>query len=588
MAHARRAAPAKTSKTRPQEPRANESARPSPVVDAIIAWIPKHSLAVFLLLVAIGSLRIVSTYDVFSHTADEPAHLAAGLEWLSKGVYRYEAQHPPLARVAVALGPYLAGLRTDDNPDMWGEGLTILYRDRQYDRTLALARMGTLPFFWAACLVVYLWGKRYLGEPGTAFAVLCFTFLPPILAHAGLATTDMALTATVSASFLAAMVWLDRPGPAHSLLLGVITGLTVLSKFSALAFLPVALAASLTWYLIAERPNLAELFKSTKKYALPFCGALLAGLLVVWAGYRFSFGLVPFYSEGMLPAEVTAVVPQTPSFTLHLPAPELYAGIQQVMVHNRRGQAAYLLGDHSHSGWWYFYLVALAVKTPLAFFALLLCGVFALNRRGTFLALSFSLGILAFSSFFSRINIGVRHVLPVYVGFAILAGAGAARVLLYSRTSKPTRWIVSGLLVWLTATSVLSHPDYLAYFNALAGSHPENVLVDSDLDWAQDLKRLSTRLHELGVQDIAFNPFFAENLEAAGFPRVHPFDPEKPSPGWNAVFLTELKSSRFGHQGDDPQLKFWPEQIKPTEKIGKGIWLWYFPPNAMPDLSEVR
>jgi hypothetical protein len=290
----------------------------------------------------------------------------------------------------------------------------------------------------------------------------------------------------------------------------------------------------------------------------------------------------------MLPPEVTAVVPQTPSFTLHLPAPEMYAGIQQVMAHNSRGQAAYLLGDHSHSGWWYFYLVALAVKTPLAFFALLFCGVFGLKRRGTFLALSFSLGILAFSSFFSRINIGLRHILPVYVGFAILAGAGAARLLLYSRTSKPARWILSGLLVWLTATSVLSHPDYLAYFNALVGGQPEKVLVDSDLDWAQDLKRLSTRLHDLGVQDIAFNPFFAENLEAAGFPRVHPFDPEKPSPGWNAVFLTELKSSRFGHQGDDPQLKFWPEQIKPTEKIGKGIWLWYFPPNAMPDLSEVR
>jgi hypothetical protein len=585
MAHVRRAAPVKTLKAHPQEPRAKpQSARPSRIVDAMIAWFPKHSLAVFLVLVAIGSLRIVSTYNVFSHTADEPAHLAAGLEWLSKGVYRYEAQHPPLARVAAALGPYLDGLRTDDNPDMWREGLAILYRDGHYDRTLALARLGILPFFWLACLVVYLWGKRYLGEPGTVFAVLCFTLLPPILAHAGLATTDMALTATVSASFLAAMVWLDRPGPVHSLLLGVMTGIAVLSKFSALAFLPAALTASLIWYLVAERPNLAAFFESTKKYALPFCGALLAALVVVWAGYRFSFGSVPFYSEGLLLPDAATVVQQTPSFSLDLPAPELYAGIQQVLAHNRRGQAAYLLGQYSHSGWWFYYLIALAVKTPLPFFALLFCGVSGLKRSRTFLALSFSLGILAFSSFFSGINIGVRHVLPVYVGFAILAGAGAARLLRYARTSKPARWILAGLLLWLTSASVLSHPDYLAFFNALAGGHPENVLVDSDLDWAQDLKRLGQRLHEVGAQDVAFNPFFAENLEAAGFPRVHPFDPEKPSPGWNAVFLTELKSSRFGHQGGEPELKFWPEYIKPTEKIGKGIWLWYFPPNAMPKL----
>jgi 4-amino-4-deoxy-L-arabinose transferase-like glycosyltransferase len=471
---------------------------------------------------------------------------------------------------------------------MWDEGLALLYRDDHYDRTLALARLGILPFFWAACWVVYAWAKRYFGEPATTFAVLCFTFLPPVLAHAGVATTDMALTATLSGSFLTAMIWLDRPSLAHSALFGVITGLAVLSKFSTLAFLPVALAASLVWYLIAKEPSVAELFSGAKKYSLPLCGAALACLLVVWAGYRFSFGVTPFYSEGLLPQEVTAVVPQIPSFTLHLPAPELYLGIQQVMAHNSRGQAAYLLGEYSHSGWWYFYLVALAVKTPLPFFALLLCGVFRLNRPGTFLALSFSLSILAFSSFFSRINIGVRHILPVYVGFAILAGAGAARLLKLSRTSKRAGWILIGLMLWLIATSVLSHPDYLAYFNALAGTQPEKILVDSDLDWAQDLKRLAQRLHEVGAQDVAFDPFFAENLQAAGLPRVHPFDPEKPSPGWNAVFLTELKSSRFGHLGNDPELKFWPEQIKPTEKIGKGIWLWYFPPDAMPNLSTVR
>ncbi len=585
MAHVRRAAQGKAPKTPPQSQR---PAQPSRIVDAIIEWLRKHSLAVFLVLVAIGSLRIVSTYDVFSHTADEPAHIAAGLEWLSKGVYRYEAQHPPLARVAVALGPYLAGLRSDDNPDMWKEGLSILYRDGHYDRTLALARLGTLPFFWLACLVVYLWGRRYLGEPGTAFAVLCFTFLPPILAHAGLATTDMALTATVSASFLASMIWLGRPSLTHSLLFGAMTGLAVLSKFSALVFLPVALTASLIWYLAAERPNLSDLLKTTKKYALPFCWALLAGLVVVWAGYRFSYGIVPFYSEGLLQPEVAAVVQQAPSFSLHLPAPELYRGIQEVLAHNARGQSDYLLGERSHSGWWYFYLVALAVKTPLPFLVLLFYAAFSRNRRGAGLALSFSLGILAFSSFYSRINIGVRHVLPVYVGFAILAGAGAAQLLRYSRTSISARWILGGLLLWMTATSALSHPDYLAYFNAFAGGQPERILVDSDLDWGQDLKRLAQRLHEAGAQDVAFNPYFAEDLEAAGFPHVHPLDPEKPSPGWNAIFLTDLKSTRFGYQGDEPELKFWPEQIKPTERIGKGIWLWYFPPNAMPKLSQVR
>jgi len=77
---------------------------------------------------------------------------------------------------------------------------------------------------------------------------------------------------------------------------------------------------------------------------------------------------------------------------------------------------------------------------------------------------------------------------------------------------------------------------------------------------------------------VAFDPYFAEDLKAAGFPTVHPFNPDKPSPGWNALFLTDLKTTRFGHPGQW-NIKFWPEQIRPTEKIGKGIWLWYFPPN---------
>ena len=128
------------------------------------------------------------------------------------------------------------------------------------------------------------------------------------------------------------------------------------------------------------------------------------------------------------------------------------------------------------------------------------------------------------------------------------------------------------------ATSALNHPDYLAYFNALAGPEPERVLVDSDLDWGQDTKRLATRLRKAGAQQVAFTPYFHADLAEMGFPPLRPLDPMTPSPGWNAVNLTVLKSLRFGLRGDHPEMKLWPEQIPPTEKIGKGIWLWYFPP----------
>lgn len=527
------------------------------------AWLSRHSVAVFLALVLLGSARIVSTYAVFSHTFDEPAHIACGMEWLKRGVYRYEPQHPPLARVAAAIGPALAGGTAHGNPGKWAEGLAILYDGAHYDRTLALARLGILPFFWLACLVVYLWGRKYLGEPGAALAVLIFTLLPPILAHAGLATTDMAVTALVGAAFLAAMHWCERPSLGRSLVFGASVGLAVLSKFSALAFIPVSLSGALLCHLIVDRPAIGAL-RSAARARLPtlFLAALTA-FYVVWAGYRFSFGHVAFTA-------------------LRLPFPEFYAGVQEVVHHNRDGAPyAYLLGRQNDSGWWYYYFVVLAVKTPLAFFGLLAAGTVAAVRRrfarGLWLALAFSGSILLFC-LFSRINLGVRHVLVLYIGFSVVAAAGVAALLERARQWRAGAWIAGILLLSLAASSVLAHPDYLAYFNVLAGAEPERILVDSDLDWGQDLKRLGVRLRQLGVRELAFSPYFPVDLQAQGFPPVTPSDPWQPAPGWNAMSVTVLHLMVAETRNKRPDLHLWAEGIKPTEKVGKGMLLWYFPP----------
>jgi hypothetical protein len=535
---------------------------------ALVGWLRKHSLAGFLVLLAIASLRIVSTYTVFNHTIDEPAHIACGMEWLSKGVYNYESQHPPLTRVAAAFGPYLMGNRSYNRPAMYQEGAAILYRDGHYERNLALARLGILPFFWIASLVVYFGAKRYFDEPVVSLAALLFTFLPPVLAHAGLATTDMGLTAFVGASFLTGLIWIEKPTLIHGALFGACTGLAVLSKFSSLPFLPCAIAAALIWYVALERPGWSRILAAARPAILSLSLAALIACLLIWAVYRFSFGKVWFT-------------------TIHLPAPELFDGIRSVARHNSAGHPAYLLGQRNNSGWWYYYFVVLAVKTPLPFLFLLLFGA-ALSWRkrskpGAWLWLAFSCGILFFS-LFGRINIGVRHVLPVYIGFSIVAAVGAARLLEIARTEKWAAWILGVLLVWMLATSTLSHPDYLPYFNELAGDSPDRILIDSDLDWGQDMKRLAQRLREVGARQVTFNPFIIAYLEAYhGFPPIQPMDPVNPSPGWNAVSLTVLKAARLGLYDEHPEVELWPDQIKPSEKVSKGVWLWYFPPSRTPN-----
>lgn len=535
------------------------------------AWLKKHSLAMFIALVAIGSLRIVSTYTVFSHTWDEPDHIAAGTEWLTNGTMEIDFSHPPLARVAAALGPYLASGRPPfpywvhadlskdyDRPSV--AGLAILHRDGAYDRNLALARLGILPFFWIASLTVYLWARRCLGDRAALFAVFFFTFLPPVLAHAGLATTDMALTALVGASFLMALIWIEKPDVSSSLLLGVVTGLAVLSKFSALPFIPVALAAAFVWHIVVDRPALADVLP-VRRQAAGLGVALLTCCIIVWAGYRFSFGLVTFRS-----------------YHAFLPAPEFFRGIVNLLRYNRRGFPAFLLGKYSFTGWWYFFLVTLAVKTPLPFLVFTLFGAAAVATRnkGVGLALAFSLGILLFS-LTSNLNLGIRHILPVYIGFSIVAAAGAERLLALAGRLKWTGWALSALIVWMAVVSCLSHPDYLPYFNVLAGNKPQNILIDSDLDWGQDVKRLGQRLNELGAPSVAFTSYQPVDLAAMGFPPVSPVSFAQPAPGWNAVSLTLLKrSEEYGNPMP------WQEWIVPRERIGKGIWLWYFPPNALP------
>jgi len=250
------------------------------------------------------------------------------------------------------------------------------------------------------------------------------------------------------------------------------------------------------------------------------------------------------------------------------------------MRHNSTGHPTYFLGERNTTGFWYFYPVVLAVKTPLAFLVLLGYGlVLALRKRSPYrrawIPVSFAAGILLVG-LESHINIGVRHILPIYMAFSILAALATVRLL---DPSPGLRLIAPALLLaWFAGSSLLAHPDYLPYFNELAGSQPEKILVDSDLDWGQDMKRLATRLHQVGARELTFNQFLIADLEHQhGFPPIREMDLANPSPGWNAVSLTYLKVARLGLWNSYPQLQLWPEYTKPTERVGKGVLLWYFP-----------
>jgi hypothetical protein len=525
----------------------------------------QRAAVIVVALILLASVRIAFTYTVFNHTSDEPAHIACGIQWLDQGIYRYEPQHPPLTRVMVALGPYLAGARSNRQGDLFVEGDSILYGGGHYDLRLALSRAGNLPFFWLACWLVFLWGRRILGLSGAVLSVVIFTMIPTVLAHAGLSTTDMGVTACFAAATYASVRFLEQPDLRRTMWLGVALGFMVITKFSALAFYPAAAVLALAYWLYSTRPAVSEIGRLFAARVAWIGLAAVIGLLIIWAGYRFSFGRslgIPF----------------------SVPFPELYSGVKSVMDHNSKGHLSYFLGELRKEGWWDYFPVLIAVKLPLGLLLLAAVGLWKRTTRpaGAWpfaLAIAIPAAILAVAMS-SRINIGLRHILPAFPFFAIIAAAGTLWLIQESFRRKWALWAATAAAGWLIISSLAAHPDYLSYFNALAGDEPERIVVDSDLDWGQDIKRLGKRLQELNAPSVAFTPSIGISLASHGFPPHQQNDADAPAPGWNAVQVTHWKLNRMGLPLDDRNDQTWPDVVKPTERVGRSILLYYVPPQA--------
>jgi hypothetical protein len=516
----------------------------------------RRSALISALLVGIAALRIVSTYTALSHTVDEPIHLGAGMEWLDHGTITGDASHPPLARAFSAIAPWLAGERWVPAGNTLLDGARILGRDAHYDRMLALARLGILPFFLLACTMVFLWGNRIGGPLAGLAATFCFTTIPPVLAHAGLVTTDMAATAFTAAGAYAALLWAERPDRRHSVALGVAVGLGMIAKYSLLVFLP---AVFLAMYLCHWR-GIQAIPGQLRGYWRPAVVAAAIACLVIWTGFRFSFG--------------------PPAFAhVSVPAPRFFDGLKDVWDHNQSGHASYILGERHHFGVWYFFPVTLAVKTPLALLVLVGWSLWTAWRKRLRIGapLAYCAVILAIA-ISSRINIGVRHVLPVYAGLAVIAGVGAARLLRDSMGRRVWRVpAVFGLLAWQAVSGAMAHPDYLSYTNEITRGHPENFVAESDLDWGQDMHRVGDFLTKMGATEVAFTPYNVTYVQAGhAFPKVTYSDWYHASPGWNVVSLGGWKV--YNHPG-------WIGGRQPQFRIGRTHWAWYFKPGEEPEVK---
>ena len=504
------------------------------------------------------------------------------MEWLDKGTYNYELLHPPIARAVVALGLYLKGIRSFSQPDMRDEGNTILYSTGSHSTNLAWARSGNLLFLALACVSVFMWARRWFGRGAAMSAVLLFVNLPPILGHAGLATLDMASAATVAIALYAFIRCLQSPEWPRLILLGAALALAFLCKFSSLVFLGSCFFCALVYVTLGRQAGLPGVARRRILFSR-FLIVSGVAFVFVWGGYRFSLQPLStnrgnhstidrrFAKEPILRALAYKVI-EAP-----MPLTQFVKGIRRVAVDNASGtNDSYLFGEHRVTGWWYFFPVVIGVKTPIGFLALTVCGIFLITRNfrsGSWqqhLTVIFPAAIMLVCMK-SSIDLGVRHILAIYPFMAVIGGYAVSELFALARRTSPAIAVVPIVLVgWVAFDSWMTRPDYLTYFNQFAGSHPEKILAESDLDWGQDLYRLSRRLKERHIDRVSLKYFGTAPLDKADLPPYSILSPSVPvTSGYAAVSIRYL-TLEYAKDGSFA----WLRGRVPLETIGKSIYLY--------------
>ncbi|HUR79562.1 MAG TPA: glycosyltransferase family 39 protein [Thermoanaerobaculia bacterium] len=561
--------------------------------------------------------RIAATYRVFSQTVDEPVHVAAGQQWLHEGRYDLDIEHPPLARIFFALtfgGADVEGGRVE-------RGNQLFWLDDHYLTNLSRARAGNLPFYLLGMYVVFAWTRRIAGLAAAVISAALFAALPPMLAHAGLATTDMAAASTTAFALYALQLWLDAPSWRRAVVLGVAIGIGLLSKFSFLLLFPLGASILIAFQFRAIRWR--------------HCAAIVPiALLVVMAMYRFERGslldaraatsvvgtaeqraaqyaqtpgyewirpdiLIAYYDyanaaaragvvgvdfvdwakaagypsplagrsgrDTMIGAPKPEPKPRSEPFRAlwhravvvqKYPGIAFITGADFVRQHSAMGHGeAWLFGENRPNGFWYYFPVVVFFKTPLPFLVFAAAGFLFLTRRRALGIILIPLAMLAISMT-SRINIGVRHVLPIYPFLTIAAACGVVLLWQHSRA------LVLILGAWYFIGTAVAHPDYLAYFNELAGRHPERIAVDSNLDWGQDLLRLR---RAVGGQPVHLAYFGSADWQRH-LPNASPI-PARCTTGWVAVSEMMYLRQR------DTELR-WLTRYEPVARAGKSIRLY--------------
>jgi hypothetical protein len=459
----------------------------------------------------LGVFVLLATFSLLQESAtfDETAHLGAGISFLERSDFRLNPE-PPLARMWAALPLWIGGAGADyesegwTDADQWRFGFEFLNgpiadpRRRNPSDRLMPARLMMVLLGAAMGLVVYGWARGLFGRDAALVALFLFSLSPTILAHARYVTLD----APAALGFVLSLwLWwrcLRSPRWWSGLLMGAALACALLMKYSTLVVVPLILALGIAWAIV-RRPPKRELLKMSAALAV----AAVVAWAGLWAGYGFHYAAVTGprtlnWEQTNLEEGPAAII--VDFARRHRLAPEGYVfGLAQLRGHMSR--YAFLNGEIRIIGWRHYFPEAFLLKTTPALLALLGWTLWEAWKRSRWKSLDgwfLAAPVLTYSavSIQSSMNIGHRHLLPIYPLLFIAIGHATASLLKRSRAAG----VAALLLVSHAASSMLQCPRYLSYFNFIAGGADGGwrYLVDSNIDWGQDLARLKAWVESQG------------------------------------------------------------------------------------------
>ena len=577
--------------------------------------------------IIIGTALILAITSFWNDSlvVDEIPHVGSGYSYVKKLDFRLNPEHPPLAKALAAVPLLFLDLKQDafqtkfwltDINGQWDFGRFLLFQSGNDANLITrTVKFPILVFFIIAAIQVYCWAQRMYGKFAAFTALTLFAFSPTILAHSRFVTTDIpALLGIVLATSLF-LKYLYYPTRKNLWFAGIAFGVAILTKFSTFLLVPYFLVLAVVYGFIHSDKKLKFVIHYSLFVILIF---IIGFVLVVWpVYYLFTFSYPPERqgadTEFLLGSFGNRTLAEVNIWMADKPVirglGEYMLGLLMVGQRAVGGNTVYFLGEVSSEGWKHYFPVVYALKEPLAWLILLAMSLLYLAwqtkkssiktqvlkfLKNQFVEFTMLLWILIYwsSSIYSDLNIGVRHLLPTYPFAIILVSGQLARL---RHKIKYFTGIVILLLAWYVTENIKTWPHYLSYFNQLAGgpSGGYRYVVDSNLDWGQDLKRLSQWVEENNVNEIYLDYFGwsdpvyylgpkfkwltaeqyknAEDfIDKTGETLSVPGSPAKRGGGYIGVSATFFMNSR---ENLDTSY-IWLQRHEPVVVIGNSIWVW--------------